>query len=46
MKTANCKLQTTYMKTTRLKSKKLLYRGYKRFDEKTYLLELECKSLT
>ena len=41
-------LSSTYMKTqtTRLKSKKFLYMDYKRFDEKTFLLELESKSLT
>ena len=41
-------LISTYMKTqtTRLKSKKFLYRDYKRFDERTFLLELESKSLT
>ena len=32
--------------TTRLKSKKFLYRDYERFDEKTSLLELESKNLT
>ena len=41
-------LISTYMKTqtTSLKSKKFLYRDYKRFDEKTFLLELESKNLT
>ena len=41
-------LISAYMKTraTRLKSKKFLYRDYKRFNEKTFLLELEAKNLT
>ena len=29
-----------------MKSKKFLYREYKRFDEKTFYLELEFKNLT
>ena len=41
-------LISTYVKTqtTHLKSKKFLYRDYKCFDEKTFLLELEYKNLT
>ena len=41
-------LISTYMKTqvTRLKWKIFLYRDCKRFDEKTFLLELESKNLT
>ena len=30
----------------RLKSKKFLYRDYKQFGEKTFMLELESKNLT
>ena len=41
-------LISTCMKTqvTRLKSNKFLYKDYKSFDKKTFLLELESKSLT
>ena len=34
------------MQTTRLKSKKFLYRDYKCFDEKTFLWELDSKNIT
>ena len=41
-------LLSTYMRTqtTRLKSKKFLYRNYISFNEKTSFLELESKNLT
>ena len=41
-------LISTYMKThtTHLKSMKFVHRNYKRFDEKTFLLELESKNVT